>query len=89
MVEDGDRDLAVNAGGADSKDRGVGEPSEKHLSKVDRVRKDFPETWLWSEMESGYLKILDVALFCTSTFVESPHFLCGICVVLYVTCGLS
>ena len=60
MIED-----AGNGGGAGPRDEVDGRPNEKHqsadLSKVDRVRKDFPETWLWSEMESGYLKILDVA----------------------------
>ena len=56
MIEDGDRSLATNGGGAGPTDKGDGQPNEKHLSKVDRVRKDFPETWLWSEMESGYLQ---------------------------------
>ena len=48
----------------------------KDLSKVDRVRTEFPETWLWSEVISGYLKILDSVAFylCCMLHRATLHF---------------
>ena len=33
----------------------------KGLSEVNKVRSEFPETWLWTNAMSGYLKIFHVA----------------------------
>ena len=35
-----------------------GPQNEEGLSAVTRVRKEFPETWLWSKVISGYFIIL-------------------------------
>ena len=34
------------------------------VSEVDQVRTEFPETWFWSEMISGYSRILHSAALC-------------------------
>ena len=64
MPDEDDREVNFNKGSNAGDSPQDGSQSEKEdqlkdLSKVDRVRTEFPETWLWSEVISGYLMVIN------------------------------
>ena len=40
---------------------GLTETNSKDLSEVKKVRSEFPETWLWTNAISGYMRMFQVA----------------------------
>lgn len=51
-VEDMDEDME------DMDEDGDGDDDSDDMVAVDKVRSNFPETWLWTEIVTGYIRSL-------------------------------
>ena len=52
-VDEADMDEKASAGSSDGGD----EADAEGLQEVQRVRRDFPETWLWQDLNTGYIHV--------------------------------
>ena len=74
--------------------RPMSQPAIPQLKQVSRIRNEFPEAWIWTEVSAGYLLSIPSATICTATgrirgttkafsaLTWRPH--CYLCVLLLI-----